>query len=79
MKSLNLSAVKTSPGVVDVITIDDIPAERDIGPVFKGDPILAGPELMFHGQALFVVAADSFRQAKTAALAAEIDVDEADE
>lgn len=77
LKSLDLSAVKASPGVVDVITIDDIPAERDIGPVFKGDPILAGPELMFHGQALFVVAADSFRQAKTAALAAEMDVDEA--
>lgn len=74
IRSLDLEAVKQAPGVIDVITIDDIPGEKDIGPVFKGDPILANGGIVFHGQAVFAVLANSVREARQAALLAEMDV-----
>lgn len=72
---LNLDGVKRHSGVVDVVTIEDMPAETDIGPVFKGDPILAGPSIEYAGQPVFIVAAESFMQAKKAVKQAEIQVD----
>jgi len=38
--SIDLADVRASDGVLDVITGDDIPGHIDIGPVFKGDPLL---------------------------------------
>ncbi len=74
--SLDLTAVRNAPGVVDVITLDDIPGETDIGPVFKGDPIFADGVVEFHGQALFAVVAESFEQAKRAVLLAKVSYEE---
>ena len=34
--SLDLSAVRAYPGVVAVLTVDDVPGHTDIGPVFPG-------------------------------------------
>jgi xanthine dehydrogenase large subunit len=45
--SMNLSAVEQAPGVVAVITADDIPGIKDIGPVFPGDPLLAEGDVLF--------------------------------
>lgn len=73
---LDLDAVRRAPGVIDVITINDIPGEKDIGPVFKGDPILADGEIVFYGQAIFAVLANSVREARQAALLADIEVEE---
>jgi len=76
LTQLDLSQVCTAAGVVDVVTIADMPAVTDIGPVYQGDPILAGPELQFHGQALFAVAAATFIEARKAVALAAIQVDE---
>ncbi|MEM1402223.1 MAG: xanthine dehydrogenase molybdopterin binding subunit [Pseudomonadota bacterium] len=78
--SMNLDEVCASPGVVDVITRDDVPGHIDIGPVFPGDPLMVGvgDEVEFHGQVLFAVAAHSHDEARAAAKRAKIDYEELD-
>lgn len=71
--TMDLSAVKSAEGVVDVIVFDDVPGETDIGPVFKGDPIFAKEKVEYIGQSLFAVAATSFEAAKRAALLAKVE------
>ncbi len=72
IKSMDLSAVKTSPGVVAVITLDDVIGHSDIGAVFPGDPILSKDVIEFYGQAIFAVAATSHELAKRAVALAKI-------
>lgn len=74
IKSIDLSAVKNAPGVIDVITAQDVPGHIDIGPVFKGDPVLADGEIKFHGQPIFAVLADSVTHARQAAKLGNIDI-----
>ena len=78
LTSLDLSAVKQSPGVIDVITISDIPGHTDIGPVFGGDPILLDNEVKFHGQPVFAVLAETQEQARVAATKATMTFAEAE-
>ena len=78
LTSLDLSAVKQSPGVIDVITISDIPGHTDIGPVFGGDPILLDKEVKFHGQPVFAVLAETQEQARVAASKATMTFAEAE-
>ena len=75
IQSLDLSAVRAAPGVVDVISAEDIPGERDIGPVFPGDVLLAEQTIEFSGQPLFAVAASSLRAAQQAVRLAKVDVE----
>ena len=72
IESIDLTAVRSSDGVVDVITVEDIPGHTDIGPVFKGDPLLTSDRIEFFGQAIFAVLANTQVQARTAAQQAEI-------
>ena len=78
LTTLDLSAVKQSPGVIDVITISDIPGHTDIGPVFGGDPILLDKEVKFHGQPVFAVLAETQEQARVAATKATMTFAEAE-
>ena len=76
IRSMDLSAVKAAPGVVWVMTGADIPGENDISPVGRhDDPILAGPEVRFHGQPIFVVIAETRDQARRAAALAKVEYD----
>lgn len=70
--SVDLSEVLDSPGVIDVITVDDIPGHKDIGPVFPGDPLLANVEILYHSQPIFAVLASSVNLARQATLKAKI-------
>jgi len=73
---LDLEKVKAFPGVVDVISLADVPGHTDIGPVFPGDPIFAFDEISYVGQSLFAVAADSYKTARQAVKAAIVEIDE---
>ena len=42
LKSQDLTNVANALGVVDVITLKDIPGQTDIGPVFSGDSLVLG-------------------------------------
>jgi xanthine dehydrogenase large subunit len=69
VRSVDLAAVRTAPGVVTVISADDIPGENNTGPVVHDEPMLAvseasGGEVHYAGQALFVVAAETIEQAR---------------
>ena len=75
IKSLDLSKVRNAPGVTAVLTLDEVPGHRDIGPVFPGDPLFVneGDEVEFYGQVLFAVAASSYDAARRAAQLAEVE------
>jgi xanthine dehydrogenase large subunit len=75
---VDLSAVRAAPGVVAVLTADDVPGINDTGPAVMDEPMLAasertGGEVHYAGQALFVVAAGSLAEARAAARRAVID------
>ena len=76
VKSMDLSKVKAAPGVVDVLVAGDVPGHLDIGPVFKGDPVLVSDKVEFMGQALFAVAATSHEAAVKAAKLAVVEYEE---
>ena len=74
--SIDLSAVRKAPGVVDVFTADDIPGTNDCGPIIADDPILADGLVQCLGQPMFAVIATSYEAARRAAPLAEITYDE---
>ena len=76
IRSMDLDAVKGFPGVVAVLTAQDIPGHNDVSPTGKkDDPILAETEVMFWGQPVFAVIAETRDQARRAAALAKIDYD----
>ena len=72
IKKIDLTKVKSSKGVVSVVTYIDIPGRNDVGPVFDGDPIFANKKIEFYGQPLFAVAASTTELARKAVLKAKI-------
>lgn len=70
--NMDLSDVQAVPGVVTVLTAMDIPGLNDIGPVVKDDPLFAEEIVAYHGQCLFVVAAETRKAARLAARKARI-------
>ena len=75
IRSADLGAVRAAPGVLAVLTADDIPGANECGPAVGGDPILAAGEILFHGQVVFAVVAESRDAARRAARLGRIDVD----
>ncbi|MBP0594586.1 xanthine dehydrogenase molybdopterin binding subunit [Paraburkholderia sp. LEh10] len=71
--SLDLDAVRAAPGVVAVLTADDIPGENNCGPVLHDDPILADGEVLYLGQPVFIVVAQTHELARRAAALAKSD------
>ncbi|WP_117234981.1 xanthine dehydrogenase molybdopterin binding subunit [Vibrio maerlii] len=72
IESLDLSQVENTYGVVKVIRYEDIPGERDIGPIFKGDPLFSDGTIKYHSQPIALVIAKSHRQAWQAASQAKV-------
>ncbi|MGV8838714.1 MAG: molybdopterin cofactor-binding domain-containing protein [Bauldia sp.] len=68
---LDLDDVRKAAGVVAVLTADDIPARRYWNAA-ADLPLIAGSEVGFHGEVLFVVVADTRAAARRAALLARI-------
>jgi xanthine dehydrogenase large subunit len=73
--ALDLERVRSSPGVLAVLTAADIAGENDCGPVVHDDPVLASDVVQYLGQPVFAVIATSHELARrAAALAASDDV-----
>ncbi len=64
---IDLAPVRASAGVVAVLTVDDIPGTNDCGPIIHDDPILADGLVMYVGQPIFIVVADTYDNARRAA------------
>ena len=72
--SLDLAAVKAAPGVVAVLTGDDMPASNDISPTGLDDePVLATGKVQFFGQPVFAVVAHTRDQARRAVRLAKVE------
>ncbi|MBJ3783328.1 xanthine dehydrogenase molybdopterin binding subunit [Devosia sediminis] len=72
--SIDFSAVKAAPGVIGVLTAEDIPGENDVSPSHKHDePIFAEGKVQFWGQPLFAVIAETRDAARRAAHLAAVD------
>ena len=69
---MDLTAVRSAPGVVAVLCAADVPGENNVGPVVHDDPLFADGEVICVGQSLFAVAAESPRAARAAIDRAEI-------
>ncbi|MCL5777293.1 xanthine dehydrogenase molybdopterin binding subunit [Limibaculum sp. FT325] len=76
--ALDLAPVHAAPGVVAVLTADDVPGLNDTGPVVHDEVFLAASEatqsgeVNFHGQPLFLVAAETRHAARRAARLARV-------
>lgn len=76
IQSINLDRVRSAPGVVAVLTATDIKGVNDCSSSFGDDPVLAKDEILFHGQVVFAVVAETRDAARKAALHADIEVSE---
>ncbi|MBO0344437.1 xanthine dehydrogenase molybdopterin binding subunit [Roseibium sp. CAU 1637] len=73
--SLDLEAVRATPGVVAVITADDVPGTNDCSSAAGDDPVMAKEEISFFGQVVFAVVATTREIASKAARKAVFDVE----
>ena len=72
--AVDLTAVRAAPGVLDVLTADDIPGVNDITPTTgkHDEPVFAADTVLFHGQPLFAVVATTRDAARRAATLAHV-------
>lgn len=68
--ALNLDRIRALPGVVDVFAAEGVPGDNLFGPIVQDEPILAGKvggELLWLGQPVFAVVAETREAARRAA------------
>ncbi len=66
IRDVDLSRVRSAPGVVAVLTAADVPGVNDCSPSIGGDPVLSAGDVEFWGQAIFCVVAETREQARRA-------------
>jgi len=74
--SYNLTKAEQLSGVHTVLTFKDIPGANQMGAIVHDEPVLAKNELQFIGQAVFLVAADTFDIAQAAVKLIEMEYEE---
>ncbi len=74
--SMDLEPVRQAPGVVAVLTAQDIPGENNCGPVLHDDPLLADTLVQYIGQPMFLVVAQSHDAARRAARMAKVEYED---
>jgi xanthine dehydrogenase large subunit len=75
---IDTAACLQVPGVVRVLSWQDVPGELDIGPLAPGDPLFAKDTVEYHGQVVLMIAADTYDAARVGALAAKITIEPLD-
>ncbi|MBE9476267.1 MAG: xanthine dehydrogenase molybdopterin binding subunit, partial [Proteobacteria bacterium] len=74
--SINLDAVKAADGVVKVLVAGDLPAENDVSPAARDEPLLATGSVHYIGQPIFCVIATSHLAARKAARLGQVKIAE---
>ena len=74
LEAMNLEKVKSAPGVVKVLTAQDLIYDADTSPSNHDEPLLATDRVHFVGQPLFLVIATSHLAARKAARLGEINI-----
>ena len=75
IRSLDLSAVRSFPGVLAVLEAGDIPGRNDCSPAAGDDPILAEGSIRFPGEVVFAVVAETHDIARRAAKLGRVEVE----
>jgi xanthine dehydrogenase large subunit len=75
---IDTAACLQVPGVVRVLSWQDVPGELDIGPLAPGDPLFAKDTVEYHGQVVLMIAAETPDAARAGALAAKITIEPLD-
>ena len=70
--AIDLDAVRNAPGVVAVLTADDLPFANDVSPSAHDEPLLATGRVHYLGQPVFMVVADTHLNARKAARLGQI-------
>ncbi|MCX8952414.1 xanthine dehydrogenase molybdopterin binding subunit [Ruegeria sp. NA] len=71
--AMDLSAVKAAPGVVRVMTAQDLPFANDVSPSIHDEPLLSDGTVHYIGQPVFLVVATSHLAARKAVRLGKID------
>ncbi|MFD0909486.1 xanthine dehydrogenase molybdopterin binding subunit [Ruegeria arenilitoris] len=71
--AMDLSDVRAAPGVVLVMTAEDLPFANDVSPSIHDEPLLADGTVNYVGQPVFLVVATSHLAARKAARLGRID------
>jgi xanthine dehydrogenase YagR molybdenum-binding subunit len=74
IKSIDTRAAEESPGVVLVLTHRNAPAQGT-GNHREAHPVLTGPEVLYYGEPVAFVVAESFEQARAAAYLVDVKYD----
>ena len=74
--SMNLADVRAAPGVVMVLSADDLPREADCSPSNHDEPLLAKGMVHYVGQPVFLVVATSHLAARKAARRGKVTYEE---
>jgi xanthine dehydrogenase large subunit len=74
--AMDIGKVRAAPGVVCVLSAQDIPGKNDYSPVFGDDPIFTEETVSFVGQPLFAVAAQTLSAARAAAKLAVVEYED---
>ncbi|MFT7494656.1 MAG: xanthine dehydrogenase large subunit, partial [Alteromonas macleodii] len=67
IQSMDLDPVKNAPGVVAVLTADNLPFANDVSPSIHDEPMLSNGSVHYLGQPIFLVVARTHLQARFAA------------
>jgi xanthine dehydrogenase large subunit len=73
---LDLTAVRAAPGVIAVLSAEDLPDMPDCSPSAQDEPLLAVGTVHYVGQPVFLVIADSHLAARKAARLGRVSYDE---
>lgn len=76
IRQIDFSAVRSSPGVLAIITAQDIPGTNNHGPILADDPVFADGLVEYVGQSVFAVLADTVNNARRAARRARVDYED---
>ncbi|WP_170595632.1 xanthine dehydrogenase molybdopterin binding subunit [Ruegeria arenilitoris] len=71
--AMDLSDVRAAPGVVMVITAEDLPFANDVSPSIHDEPLLSDGTVNYVGQPVFLVVATSHLAARKAARLGKVD------
>ncbi len=73
IRSVDISAALSSPGVHAVLLAKDIPGKKTYGLEVADQPVLARDEVRYHGEPVALVAAEQHHQARAAARQIAVD------
>ena len=75
VRGLDATAALEAPGVLGVLTAEDVPGENDIGPARRDEPLFP-EEVCFHGQPVAWVVGETEEQARLGATRVSVDCEE---